>query len=308
MKKLIALFLILTMTAALAIPVLAAESASAGTMRLEAVEGTVAVKSASGLSVKLSDKMRLYNGYSIQTKANSYAYISLDGSKTLKLGASSEVSVSKSGRKLEVTLVSGSMFFNAAKPLQKGESLNIRTSTMVTGVRGTAGCVEAPDRDHADIELLTGHLEVTGRDPSSGRTEMVELSAGEHVTVAQREAGTPQESLEIRKETVQESELPGFVAVEVAKDPTLQERIAAETGLSVPLIVEDAEERLADEETAAGQEEAAVQEQLEEQERELGEARQESVDPIFEPEPDDPAPVVRPAASAIPSVPPSIGP
>lgn len=278
MKKIISLFLVLAMAAALALPASAADSATAGTMRLESTEGAVTVKNASGLSVKLKDKMRLYDGYTVKTKSASYAYISLDGSKTMKLDASSEVSVSKRGKKLEASLVSGSIFFNVAKPLKSDEKLNVRTSTMVTGVRGTSACVSAPDRTRTEITLLTGRLEVIGCSSRTGQTEAVEMSAGERITVAQRGSGTSQEHLEIQKAPAQELALPGFAAVEVAKDPDLQSKIAAETELSVPLIVGSAEDRLAADESAAEREVEKVQQQLEKQAQEM--PRQEQARPV----------------------------
>ena len=68
-------------------PVQAAETAA--TMRLEKVEGSVAVTNASGKKATKKDGMRLFNGYSIGTQRSSYAYISLDKSKAAKLDASS---------------------------------------------------------------------------------------------------------------------------------------------------------------------------------------------------------------------------
>ncbi len=286
MKRLISLLTALALAAALAVPAAAVESAEAGTMRLESAEGAVAVKNASGLDVKLKDKMRLYDGYSVKTEAASYAYVSLDGTKTLKLDASSQASVSKSGKKLEVTLVSGSMFFNVSKPLESSESLTIRTSTTVTGVRGTAGYVDTPDRNHTEITLLTGRLEVTGRDSNSGQTETVEMVAGEHIIVTREEPGTPQEHMEIQKISVQEAEVPGFAAVAVAGDLELQSRITAETALSVPLIIGDAEERLAADESAARQEAAEIQQRLEQQEQ--ARPHRQAVDPVFKPAQNDP--------------------
>ncbi len=279
MKRLTSLLVLLAMAASLAVPAAAAESAEASTMRLESAEGTVTVKNASGLAVELKDKMRLYDGYTVKTAAKSYAYISLDGDKSLKLDASSEASVNKSGKKLEIALSSGSMFFNVSKPLENSEKLNIRTATIVTGIRGTAACVKVPSRDHTEISLLTGRLDVTGRDSCSGEMETVEMVAGEVVVASQLEAGTPQEHLEIQKLTVQEVELPGFAAVEVAKDPELQSKITEETELSVPLIIGDAEERLTAEQTAAQEKETQVQQQLERQEQQ---PQAETVEPVFQ--------------------------
>lgn len=45
----------------------------------------------------------------------------------------------KSGKKLEMLLQSGDIFFNISQPLDDDETLNIRTSTMAVGLRGTSG-------------------------------------------------------------------------------------------------------------------------------------------------------------------------
>ena len=58
-------------------------------------------------------------------------------------------------------LISGELFFNVTAPVEKDESLNIRTSTMVTGVRGTSGWVEAVNRFSSNVHLLEGTLTVT---------------------------------------------------------------------------------------------------------------------------------------------------
>ncbi|MBR4210777.1 MAG: FecR domain-containing protein, partial [Oscillibacter sp.] len=118
-----------------------ADTAAATTMKLEAVTGTVTVKNASGVAQTVRDGMRLYNGYSLSTAAASEAYISLDSSKAVKLGPSGKVQVKQAGKQLEISVSAGELFFNVTAPLKTDESLNVRTSTMVTGVRGSFGWV-----------------------------------------------------------------------------------------------------------------------------------------------------------------------
>ena len=65
--------------------------------------------------------------------------LALDNSKTAKLDASSAAKVAQSGKQLELNATAGSLFFNVPVALKSGESMNIRTSTMVTGIRGTSG-------------------------------------------------------------------------------------------------------------------------------------------------------------------------
>ena len=127
-------------------PALAAQKATATTLRLEKTEGTVETKNASGKVVSKRAGTRLYSGYQVSTQKASYAYISLDDAKAIKLDASSTSEVRQSGKNLEVTVLSGKMFFDVTEPLKANEQLTIRTSTMVTGVRDTCGWVEVVDR------------------------------------------------------------------------------------------------------------------------------------------------------------------
>ena len=77
----------------------AAQSAKAATLRLEKTQGTVTVTNASGTNKKATQNMKLLSGYTVSTGKASYAYISLDDSKAIKLDASSKVSVHKAGKK-----------------------------------------------------------------------------------------------------------------------------------------------------------------------------------------------------------------
>ena len=143
-------------------------SAKASSMRLEATEGTVNVKNASGKAMTARNDMRLYNGYEISTEKDSAAYINLDDTKVVKLDASSEGIVMQAGKKLEFALSKGNLLFDVREPLKDDESFNIRTSTMVTGVRGTAGWIEMIDGDTCRIALLEGEVIIHSIHPETG--------------------------------------------------------------------------------------------------------------------------------------------
>ncbi|MCI8854965.1 MAG: hypothetical protein HFH26_00275 [Clostridiaceae bacterium] len=128
---LLSLVLMLGMTA----PALAADTAA--TMKLSQTEGTVSVCNAAGRNMPLRDDMRLYNGYIIETGAKSYAWINLDDTKLVKMDASSKVEVRKSGKQLEVFLHSGGLCGDISKKLESDETMNVRTSTSIAGIRGT---------------------------------------------------------------------------------------------------------------------------------------------------------------------------
>ena len=173
-------------------PALAADTATA--MQLSITEGTVTVSNASGRSLSLRDNMRLYSGYQIQTAADSYAWINLDSTKLIKLDASSKVEIRKSGKKLEVLLKSGNMYGDVSKPLEADETLNIRTSTAIVGIRGTKFSVAQvklarPDTEAAQwttqVQVYEGTVAVTAQQ------ETPEAAAEAVILTTTITAGTP---------------------------------------------------------------------------------------------------------------------
>ena len=215
-----------------------AETATAADMRLQSTTGTVSLKNASGKSVSIREGMKLYSGYTLSTSSKSYAYVSLDSSKVVKLDASTKVQVKKSGSKLELLVSSGKLFFNVSAPLSSSETLNIRTSTMVTGVRGTSGVVSADGAGSSSVDIYDGA--VTVNTVSGG--ESLTVTAGESLTVALGAA---------EMAALTEDDIPGFAAVEIAADESLQERIESASGLDVAGVASGAQEKLASDEAEA---------------------------------------------------------
>lgn len=261
MRRTASLWMALLLVWSLMLPA-AAETAAAATLRLEKAEGTVAVSTAAGRTVSTTDGMRLYSGYALETETASYAYVSLDSTKAVKLDASSRGEVSKSGKKLELKAVSGKLFFNVTAPVKEDESLNIRTSTMVTGVRGTAGWVEVVDRSVSRIHLLEGTLTVTAAEPSTGELRRTVITGGQTATAAVDGASRPGQQTSLTVTELREEDVPAFVAVELAKDPALQEKVAKNSPLSVEKIIRGAQDRLRGEQAAADAAERALRDQL----------------------------------------------
>lgn len=261
MRRTASLWMALLLVWSLMLPA-AAETAAAATLRLEKAEGTVTVSTAAGRTVSTTDGMRLYSGYVLETGTDSYAYVSLDSTKAVKLDASSRGEVSKSGKKLELKAVSGKLFFNVTAPVKEDESLNIRTSTMVTGVRGTAGWVEVLDRSVSRIHLLEGTLTVTAAEPSTGELRRTVITGGQTATAAVNGASRPGQQTSLTVAELREEDVPAFVAVELAKDAALQEKVAKNSPLSVEEIIRGAEDRLRGEQAAAAAAERALRDQL----------------------------------------------
>lgn len=282
---LLSAFLSLVIMTTSTVAALAADNVAA-TMRLTKTQGTVQVSSSSGKNISLIKNMRLYNGYQLETEEKSYAWINLDSTKLVKLDAVSEASIRKSGKKLEILLDSGNLYFDVSKPLQDDESLNIRTSTMAVGIRGTSGWLEVLDKQTVLVCVLEGTVEVTVTDPVSGQSKTDAISAGESAIGVVYD---PQEQLELGEkcdillQTYTETDTSGFVLEELAQNKPLVEDIYQESDLDYrDLTPEEAGERL-----QADQEE--VHQKLEELDRAQSSQNQEvSVDQVGKPKPVDP--------------------
>ena len=111
-KRVLCVLMACVLMLAPATPVSAA-TARATTMKLEKKVGAVTLKTQSGTSLRITDGMRLYNGNSLATGKYSYAYISLDSSKAVKLDQSSSATLRQNGRSLELLLRAGSSRWRA---------------------------------------------------------------------------------------------------------------------------------------------------------------------------------------------------
>ncbi|MDR0857975.1 MAG: FecR domain-containing protein, partial [Oscillospiraceae bacterium] len=148
----------------------------------------------------------------------SYAYLSLDATKALKLDAVSSASVAQNEKAYEVTLKSGNIFFNITKPLTDEETLNITTSTLTIGIRGTSGVVRSDDT----VYVLDGSVEVT----YNGETYTV--NAGEIATLAD---GV------VTVAPLKEAEVGEFAIEELRADEALENRVREASDLKVDVLL-----------------------------------------------------------------------
>ena len=188
--------------------------ASATTMRLRKTEGTVGVSDDGGKDVAPRDDLGLYSGYGVDTQTESYAWIDLDSVKLTKLDQDSEIAITKEGKELEIEVKSGSLFFNVTEPLADDETMDIRTSTMMVGIRGTCGWVT---QDTA--ALLEGTVEVTAGERS------VTISTGEIAVL------TADGNIDVRP--FRAASVPDFVRAEFEEDSALAEAVLNASGLDV---------------------------------------------------------------------------
>ncbi|MBR1628419.1 MAG: FecR domain-containing protein [Lachnospiraceae bacterium] len=200
----------------------ASEDGTASVVRFAKAEGKVSIKDAGG-SLPQKENMRLFSGNSVSTEEQSYAWLNLDDSKAVKLDAVSEAEVRKSGKDLEVLSKSGNLFFNVTKPLKSDESMKIRTSTMVMGIRGTCGWVKFLDATHTCVYLLEGHVECKVFNPATGEEESIILNPGESATffVAEKnDSSEGEKTCGVEKSTFSEKDVEGFVLMDLTGDPS----------------------------------------------------------------------------------------
>ena len=205
--------------------VVSADKAVGSTMELSKTEGEVSVENMNGRGVPTIDNMKLYSGYQLTTEKASYAWITLDDSRVVKEDAVSEVEVRKSGKDLELLVSSGSIFFDVAKPLDTGENLNIRTSTMTMGIRGTSGVVKVDHKNQTTVTMLEGLVTCYVQDPITGQQKSTMLKAGQKATFVTYEPGKVGDKCDIIITQVTEEDIPGFVAVEIAQNAQIRNRI-----------------------------------------------------------------------------------
>ncbi len=194
--------------------------ARAASMWLVKTEGTVSVTDGEGGDVSLLDRLGLFSGYGVATQAASFGWIDLDDTKLTKMDENSGVTVQKDGKHLELTVDRGSLFFNVTRPLGNDESFEIRSSTMVTAIRGTCGWVEVPDAEHMNVYILEGTVECSVGDVTesvtAGQTAAIDAQAG---------------AISVKDFT--ENDIPAFVAAEVEEDPDLADAIQDASGLDM---------------------------------------------------------------------------
>lgn len=221
-RRIISLLLILSMALTLTLGCAGCGGtggASAASMFLRKTEGTVAVADAEGADVAPAENLGLYSGYTVGTEAESYAWIDLDKVKLTKLDESSAAEITKDGKNLSIEVTAGSLFFNVTEPLAEDETMEIRTASMLVGIRGTCGWVEVPDSSTLRVYLLEGKVECI----SGESTAMV--NAGEMAEMA------ADGSIEVSAFTAWN--VPAFVAEEMKADEALSEAVPTASGIDV---------------------------------------------------------------------------
>ena len=218
MHKYLLRFLVTGMTAILTLSIcagVAAESYTANIMRLLNYEGDVFIVDENGEYSFLMENMRFNNGESLSTSKGSMASVGLDSSKILTLDAMTQVLFETVKNQMKLTLASGRLLLDVQEKLDENQSLDIETSTMVVGIRGTVVHVtsfdgteeemnrrlmeanptfqelllkmlpDSIDGNISQLVVLEGTASATFRD-ENGVSRTIEVKAGEKITLVDR--------------------------------------------------------------------------------------------------------------------------
>lgn len=207
----------------------------AKTMRLLRVEGTVKVEDTDGSEKTIIENMRFQSGQAINTAAASLASIGLDDEKIVTLQENSRAEFKKSRNMLELKLTAGGVFFQVKEKLQDNETFDIRTSTMVVGIRGTSGYVYVDEEGRECLVITDGKVRVIGTNPVTGEQKEIEVSAGQKITVYLYNDRTV-DSIEFFLEDLTEKDIPPFATKVILLDDDLLSKVCGETGWDKDLI------------------------------------------------------------------------
>lgn len=157
----------------------------------------------------LISRMGLYSGYRLATEIESYAWIDLDSTKLAKMDAATNVEIQKEDGMLEILVGRGSVFFHVTEPLSDDETMNIRTSTLIVGLRGTCGWITIMDEGHIQVCLLEGTVECI----STLGKSFGQVTAGEKADFM-LQSGQGQ----VTKEPLTAEDIPAYVIPELSQE------------------------------------------------------------------------------------------
>ena len=227
------------------LPAAADTSVSGATMRLSSREGTVNVSGKGGKAVAAFDNMRLQSGYYLETEAASYAGLALDDVKAVKMDELSKGEIRKKGKQLELLLSEGSLLCDVTAPLKGEESLSIRTSTMITGIRGTVVYAEVVDSNTSRVCVLEGQVLVRPVNPVEGDRNGQYIEKGRQALIIGPDR--MERKGEIQTLPLTETDIAPYVLWEIHENEELARRLR-EAGWDVDWMIENAERLLREEE------------------------------------------------------------
>ena len=194
-------------------------------MRLMKSEGQVVLTDEKDAEKSMLENMNLYSGYHLKTGSDGEVKINMDDTRLVTLGNNSLLGFEKENKAMRLSLEEGEMFFNITEKLEDDESLDLETSTMVVGIRGTFGWM-----DDKTVYLLHGHTTIKIKDPETGIEKTLELTTGQKLEL--RESDNEKGKWTYEKGTIQVEDIPPLAKQEVASNSDMAKEVMNEYKLS----------------------------------------------------------------------------
>lgn len=231
-KKPIAIIAVIALLAVAAVVIFLINNGrlSASTMRMLRREGVVRLFEFDKEKT-ITDNLRLNAGNVLNTETSSLAGIALDDTKIVTINELSRAQFDQKGKKLDINLTDGSLFFEVTKKLDSDETFDIRTSTMVVGIRGTSGYVAADENGNDVVVITDGQVDVVGTNPVTGEVKTITVKAGQRVTCYLYNDRTT-DSIMFELEDLVEEDLYPFIVKRLAENERLITLVCEDTGWS----------------------------------------------------------------------------
>ena len=208
---------------------------SATTMRLLKIEGIVKLFDKEKEKT-ITDNLRLSSGNAITTDTDSLASIALDETKIVTINDNSRAQFEQSGKKLNINLTAGSLFFNVTQKLAADESFDIRTSNMVVGIRGTSCLVCVDENGHEVLYITDGEVDVVGTNNVTKEQKTVTVKAGQKITIyLYNDKKT--DSIMFELESVSDANLIDAIRNRLIEDEKLLDKVCQATGWDKDVIL-----------------------------------------------------------------------
>lgn len=227
-KKIAVIVAILMASVAGIIIFIYAQRLTATTMRLLKMQGIVKLFDKEKEKT-IIDNIRLANGNAIKTESASLAAIALDDSKVVTINDESRAQFEQKGKKLNIKLTDGSLFFEVSKKLAADETFDIRTSSMVVGIRGTSGYVAVDEEGYETLYITDGEVEVIGTNPVTGEKKTIRVKAGQRIRVYLYN-DRPKDSIMFALEDVSEDDLKQAIKDRLIENDNLLAKVCNATG------------------------------------------------------------------------------
>lgn len=222
----------------------ATQQATAVSVRVLQSDGIVELRNSNGRTLPVVEGMRLYHGYQVTTQESSYAYMALDENRLATLGAVSDMELERKDNDLALMLNSGKLFFDVSSKMGEEETMNIHTSNVALGIRGTAGLVEIINAKHTRVWLFDGQIYGVVTNQINEQKKEILMMPGMVADFYVYDMNHGGDKCDIIVRNYHESEVCGFVLREMKKNLETVERIRQSGGGDFYPYLGQAEEKL----------------------------------------------------------------